>query len=48
MAPKRNNPGPQQVKYSLKDQATFTFGVRFTEISSTFRITALLAVSKEW
>lgn len=32
----------------LREQATFTFGVRFTDISSTFRITALLAVSQEW
>lgn len=38
----------KSLRRHLKDQATFTFGVRFTDISSTFRITALLAVSQEW
>ena len=38
----------KSLRRHLRDQATFTFGVRFTDISSTFRITALLAVSQEW
>lgn len=37
----------KSLRRHLREQATFTFGVRFTDISSTFRITALLAISKE-
>lgn len=37
----------KSLRRHLRDQATFTFGVRFTDINSTFRITALLAVSQE-
>lgn len=38
----------KSLRRHLREQATFTFGVRFTDISSTFRITALLAISQEW
>lgn len=38
----------KSLRRHLREQATFTFGVRFTDISSTFRITALLAVSQKW
>ena len=38
----------KSLRRHLRDQATFTFGVRFTDISNTFRITALLAISQEW